>query len=121
MKHDDNTFEGRVFDQYDKPPKKAYDLEYSTQTRREFEYLKENGIEPVFIKMSVYGIRTYKYKKTPALFKLLEAYYTMVANEKEYAKLNKDIKTNDEAKSDPQLMDALIEHGAPIKRVQIYA
>lgn len=66
----------------DKPPKHAYDLEYSTQVRREYEFLKKNGIEPTFTRHGEYGIRTYKYTKTPALFKLLVEYYGMIEAEK---------------------------------------
>jgi len=81
---DNDTFIGRAapnnvtITYTDKPPKHAYDLEYSTQVRREYEYLKEHGIEPTFTKHGEYGIRTYKYTKTPALFKLLVEYYEMV-------------------------------------------
>ncbi len=102
------------------PPKKAYDLEYSTQTKREFEFLKEHSIDPTYIKISEYGIRTYKYTKTPALFKLLTIYYSEVKAEKEYSKLNKDLKQN-AVEADTETLDTLIEHGAPLKKVQIYA
>lgn len=57
-------------------PKQAYDMEYSTQTRKEFEFLQKNGIEPTFIKKTEFGVKTYKYTKTPALFNLLVEFYT---------------------------------------------
>lgn len=101
-------------------PKHAYDMEYSTQTRREFEFLKDHQIFPSYIRISEYGIKTYKYTKTPALFKFLLEYYSMVQAEKEYEKLNKDIARGDDM-VDHLTMDALIEHGAPIKKATIYA
>jgi hypothetical protein len=106
------------------PPKQAYDMEYSTQARREFEYLKEHNINPSFVKQSQYGIKTYKYTKTPALFRLLVDYFTMIEAEKELNKLESATEKTG-IKIDPdkqeQLIDALIAAGAPIKKVRIYA
>jgi len=46
-------------------PNKAFDMEYSTQTKKEVLYLREHGIEPCFRKKTAdYHIPTYKYKKT---------------------------------------------------------
>lgn len=73
-------------------PKHAYDMEYSTQTRKEYEYLKEHGFEPTYVRVTEYGIKTYKYTKTPALFETVAEFYRMK-----------------------------LEQGAPVKKVQIYA
>ena len=50
-------------------PNKAFDSEYNTQFKKEMLYLKDRGINPVFIKkIGEYRIPTYKYTKTPELF-----------------------------------------------------
>lgn len=105
------------------PPKKAYDMEYSTQAKREVEFLSQHGIHPTFIRKSEYGVKTYKYTKTPALFKLLVEYYSMVQAEKEWDKLERTVDDNGRSitKEDEELIDALIARGAPIKKVRIYA
>ena len=54
--------------------KKLFDIEYNTQNRKEVDYLKENGIDYTFVKRDN-EISTYKYKKTSALFKVLEIFY----------------------------------------------
>lgn len=54
--------------------KKLFDSEYNTQNRKEVDYLKENGIDYTFVKRDN-EISTYKYKKTSALFKVLEIFY----------------------------------------------
>ena len=112
------------FDPTFQPPKQAYDMEYGTQSRKEFEYLKDHGMLPVFVKKSEYGIKTYKYTKTPALFKLLVEYYSAVKAEKEYNQLSRDIENNSTSLSEEDehaVIDSLIEHGAPIRKVRIYA
>lgn len=53
---------------------KKYDKEYSTQYVPEVEYLKQCGIRYTFVK-KINGVSTYKYTKTPRLFKTLEAFY----------------------------------------------
>ena len=106
------------------PPKRAFDMEYSTQTKREYIYLNEHGILPTYVREDEYGIKTYKYKKTAALFKLLVAYYANVEAEKEWAKLERAVAKSEElpkTKESEELIDALVEHGAPIKKVRIYA
>ena len=55
---------------------KKYDIEYSTQYTPEKEYLLKNGIKPSFVKV-INEVTTYKYKKTPQLFKLLETFYSI--------------------------------------------
>ena len=51
-----------------------FDKEYSTQWVEEMKWLKENGIKYTFVKY-INGITTYKYKKTPELFKALSIFY----------------------------------------------
>lgn len=53
---------------------KKYDIEYSTQYTPEKQYLEKNGIKPTFIKI-INGVTTYKYRKSPELFKLLVIFY----------------------------------------------
>lgn len=54
---------------------KKYDKEYSTQYVPEMKYLKENGIQPAYVKI-INDVTTYKYTKTPELFKLLVIFYS---------------------------------------------
>jgi len=49
-----------------------FDKEYSTQFKKEVKYLEGLGIRYVFVK-NVNNISTYKYTKTPKLFKALES------------------------------------------------
>lgn len=53
---------------------KKFDMEYFTQYTPEKEYLIQNGIRPSFVKV-LNGVTTYKYTKTPELFKLLAIFY----------------------------------------------
>lgn len=53
---------------------KLFDIEYSTQNRKEVDFLKENGINYTFVKRNN-EISNYKYKKTSMLFKALEIFY----------------------------------------------
>lgn len=60
-----------------KIPTKVFDMEYGTQVRREYEFLLEKGIKPVFVKTNpTYGVKTYKYAKTAALFNALVEYFS---------------------------------------------
>ena len=54
---------------------KKFDSEYSTQYVKEKQYLLQNNIKYTFVK-EIDGITTYKYKKTPELFRILEIFYT---------------------------------------------
>ena len=54
---------------------KKFDSEYSTQYVKEMQYLLQNNIKYTFVK-EINGITTYKYKKTPELFRILEIFYT---------------------------------------------
>ena len=53
---------------------KKFDKEYSTQYTPEMKFLLEQGIKYTFVK-EINGVTTYKYKKTPELFKTLEIFY----------------------------------------------
>lgn len=53
---------------------KKFDKEYSTQYTPEKNYLEKHGIEPSFIKV-INEVTTYKYTKTPELFKTLMSFY----------------------------------------------
>lgn len=53
---------------------KKFDKEYSTQFTQEMKYLLNNGIKYTFVK-EVNGVTTYKYTKTPELFKALFEFY----------------------------------------------
>lgn len=71
-------------------PNQAYDSEYATQFRKEYLYLQEHGIEPSFIKkVGEYRIRTYKYTKTPELFRAVADFYEAHRNEKQFAAMEK--------------------------------
>lgn len=51
-----------------------FDKEYFTQYTPEKEYLLSVGIKPSFVKV-INGVTTYKYTKTPELFKALVFFY----------------------------------------------
>jgi hypothetical protein len=51
-----------------------FDKEYSTQYKKEVEYLAELSIRYTFVK-NINNISTYKYTKTPELFKALMSFY----------------------------------------------
>jgi len=53
---------------------KHFDKEYQTQYPKEMKYLKSIGIRYSFVK-EINGITTYKYSKTPELFKALVSFY----------------------------------------------
>ena len=70
-------------------PNKAYDSEYATQFRREMEYLKERGIDYTYCKRTgEYRVPTYKYTKTPELFRAVADFYEQHRNEKIFEALS---------------------------------
>ena len=78
------------------PPNKAYDSEYATQFRREVEFLNERGINPTYIKrVGEYRIPTYKYTKTPELFRAVADFYEQRRNEKTFDDLAAMIRTSE--------------------------
>lgn len=54
---------------------KKFDKEYSTQYTPEKDFLLSQGIKPSFVKV-INNVTTYKYEKTPQLFKALKDFYT---------------------------------------------
>lgn len=73
-------------------PNNAFDSEYMTEWVREMRYLADKGIRYTYVKIKApYGIRQYKYRKTPELFAALLEFYSQVANERSYKKIEKAI------------------------------
>jgi len=63
-------------------PKYVFDKEYSTQWRREVQFLEDKGIAYTYAKKDPkYPIIRYKYTKTPELFLALAEFYNQVRNE----------------------------------------
>ena len=63
-------------------PKFVFDKEYSTQWRREVQFLEDKGIAYTYAKKHYkYPIIRYKYTKTPELFLALAEFYNQVRNE----------------------------------------
>ena len=57
-------------------PSKAYDMEYATQIKNEMLFLRERGFRYNIRKFAgEYRIPTYKYTKTPELFKAIAEFY----------------------------------------------
>jgi len=66
-------------------PNQAYDMEYATQFRKEVDFLKEHGIDYTYKKkVGEYRIPTYKYTKTPELFRLVAEFYEQHRLNKEF-------------------------------------
>lgn len=73
-------------------PNKAFDMEYSTEYKREMLYLQELGFKCSFVKHTPdYHIPVYKYTKTPALFRAVADFYEQLDSERHYAKANQKI------------------------------
>lgn len=71
-------------------PNQAFDSEYMTEWNREVKYLASKGINYTFVKKTKdYGIRQYKYKKTPELFLALAEFYYQTLQEKQFEKFSK--------------------------------
>ena len=56
--------------------KLKFDKEYSTQYRKEVEWLQQCGIQYNFVK-EINGVSTYKYTKSSMLFHALEILYCL--------------------------------------------
>ena len=83
-------------------PKYVFDKEYSTQWRREVQFLEDKGINYTFAKKHFkYPIIRYKYTKTPELFLALAEFYNQVRNEQFF----KNVETT------AQLIELPIEKG----------
>lgn len=73
-------------------PKYVFDKEYSTQWRREVQFLEEKGIAYTFAKKHPkYSIVRYKYTKTPELFLALAEFYNQVRNEQYFKKAEETV------------------------------
>ena len=71
-------------------PKTVYDKEYSTQWRREVEFLEAKGIAYTYAKRHYkYPVTKYKYAKTPELFLALAEFYNQVRNERFFKNVEK--------------------------------
>ena len=71
----------------EKVPKYVFDKEYSTQWRREVQFLEDKGIAYTYAKKHYkYPIIRYKYTKTPELFLALAEFYNQVRNEQFFKK-----------------------------------
>lgn len=71
-------------------PKTVFDKEYSTQWRREVQFLEDKGINYTYAKKHYkYPIIRYKYTKTPELFLALAEFYNQVRNEKFFKDIEK--------------------------------
>ena len=69
-------------------PKQVFDKEYSTQWRREVDFLADKGIDYVYAKRHhKYPVTKYKYKKTPELFLALTEFYKQVMIEEIHKKI----------------------------------
>jgi len=75
-------------------PKFVFDKEYSTQWRREVQFLEDKGIAYTYAKKNPkYPIIRYKYTKTPELFLALAEFYNQVRNEQFFKKAEKTAET----------------------------
>lgn len=64
-------------------PNKAFDFEYATQFKKEMLYLKDHGFDYTFIRRTPdYKIPTYKYTKTPQLFRAVADFYELQRQQK---------------------------------------
>lgn len=71
-----------------KLPNKAFDIEYSTQYRKEYLFLLSHNIQPTFVKHTRdFNIPVYKYKKTPELFAALSVFYEQERNSNIYSSM----------------------------------
>ena len=71
-------------------PKTVFDKEYSTQWKREVQFLEDKGIAYTYAKKHPkYPIIRYKYTKTPELFLALAEFYNQVRNESFFKKTEK--------------------------------
>lgn len=71
-----------------RPPKWAFDREYSTDWLKEVSWLRSRGIMPVFKKVNTYGVERYKYTKTPELFASLAIFYKQIQDERQWQRIN---------------------------------
>lgn len=99
-------------------PKWAFDRSYTTDWRKEVEYLHEHGIEPDYIfETGRYAVTKYKFSKTAKLFALLAMFHQERENERGWNKIDKvfdksvDMGMPDEMKQVVEKFIALDEDG----------
>lgn len=86
------TNDNKTIDETQRVPNKAFDSEYMTEWKREVEFLSSRGIYCTFVRRTPdYGIKQYKYRKTPTLFIALAEYYKMINDEKMFNNLRKKL------------------------------
>lgn len=91
-------------------PSKEFDREYSTQWRKEMEFLREKGIEYTFAKrVGEYKIPTYKYRKTPKLFLALAEFYNQQQFRKNMDAIDETTKKIEDSLSGTPLEKGYIE------------
>ena len=74
-------------------PKTVFDKEYSTQWKREVQFLEDKGINYTYAKKHYkYPIIRYKYAKTPELFLALTEFYNQIRNERIFKQIEKTTK-----------------------------
>lgn len=90
----------RRSDVYERIPRGAIERCYVTEFLKEVNYLTDRGIRPVqSIVKREWGIRQYKYVKTPALFAALHEFWKQESAEREFRRVDRDI---DRATSSPE-------------------
>jgi len=78
-------------------PKYVFDKEYSTQWRREVQFLEEKGIAYTYAKKHYkYPIIRYKYTKTPELFLALAEFYNQIRIETFFKRMGEAAKNVEE-------------------------
>lgn len=85
-------YEDRRNNLYERIPRDAIERCYVTEFLKEVNYLTEKGIRPVesLVKRN-WGIRQYKYVKTPELFAALHEFWTKEFAEREFRRVDRDI------------------------------
>jgi hypothetical protein len=74
-------------------PKAIFDKEYSTQWKREVQFLEEKGINYTYAKKHYkYPVIRYKYTKTPELFLALAEFYNQVRYRQTMDRIDKTTK-----------------------------
>lgn len=71
-------------------PRRAFDSDYTTQYVREVNYLRDSGFKYVSeSEIGDYHIRTYRYRKSSALFDAVSKFYRKIESERLFNTFNK--------------------------------
>lgn len=85
-------YDNRRNDVYERIPRDAIERCYVTEFLKEVNYLAEHGIQPVqSIVKREWGVRQYKYVKTPKLFAALHEFWVKESAEREFRRVDRDI------------------------------